>query len=365
MPALSHDFACLASMVLLALIRRATCPTFATAQDAWNAALVSSCDAVAVFPATSGRVREAYCTEDGERGGKVSLRSSDKRQKEFEAVEATLMSQPQLLPPLQRERTAQCETMDARLLAGPAQFMDQDTWFGDLEGLRVLVIHPFASTMARQYHRHRAATRNPNCNTAATGNSAAFQTAVGRENSGDSCHGLLFPGNPRALPEFKELLTYKPALGNSKGQGWRSGLEIMKQELRVIALGAVTDGIGGKSREDVEKSNSSTVGDGHALSFDVALLSCGAWAPLLQDFLRRELRVSSVYVGGALQLHFGVWGKRWEGDRSFVERFGGTHEWAWPSVEESSALRKHVKGAAAAGGYTGTAAQEEEMGTGA
>tara|TARA_B100000989_G_C19303726_1_gene369589 strand:+ start:58 stop:543 length:486 start_codon:yes stop_codon:yes gene_type:complete len=48
------------------------------------------------------------------------------------------------------------------------------------------------------------------------------------------------------------------------------------------------------------------------LDFDIAFLSCGGYGMITSAFIREELQKSVVYVGGALQLWFGIKGKRWD-----------------------------------------------------
>ena len=48
------------------------------------------------------------------------------------------------------------------------------------------------------------------------------------------------------------------------------------------------------------------------IQFDIALLACGAYGLPLCDFIKTKLGKSAIYVGGGLQLCFGVMGKRWE-----------------------------------------------------
>jgi len=48
------------------------------------------------------------------------------------------------------------------------------------------------------------------------------------------------------------------------------------------------------------------------LDFDIALLSCGGYGMPLTYFIKKKINKSSVYVGGGLQLFFGVMGKRWD-----------------------------------------------------
>ena len=46
--------------------------------------------------------------------------------------------------------------------------------------------------------------------------------------------------------------------------------------------------------------------------FDVALLACGAYGLPAADFIFSHLNRTAIYVGGALQLFFGIRGNRWD-----------------------------------------------------
>jgi len=48
------------------------------------------------------------------------------------------------------------------------------------------------------------------------------------------------------------------------------------------------------------------------LDFDIALLGCGGYGLPLSNYIHKKLNKSVIYVGGGLQLLFGVMGKRWE-----------------------------------------------------
>lgn len=48
------------------------------------------------------------------------------------------------------------------------------------------------------------------------------------------------------------------------------------------------------------------------IDFDIALLGCGGYGLPLCNFIKMNLNKSAIYVGGVLQLFFGVMGKRWE-----------------------------------------------------
>lgn len=51
------------------------------------------------------------------------------------------------------------------------------------------------------------------------------------------------------------------------------------------------------------------------LDFDIALLGCGGYGLPLCDFIKTKLNKSAIYIGGGLQLLFGVMGKRWENNQ--------------------------------------------------
>ena len=48
------------------------------------------------------------------------------------------------------------------------------------------------------------------------------------------------------------------------------------------------------------------------LDFDIALLGCGGYGLPLCNFIKEKLHKSAIYIGGGLQLMFGVMGRRWE-----------------------------------------------------
>ena len=48
------------------------------------------------------------------------------------------------------------------------------------------------------------------------------------------------------------------------------------------------------------------------LEFDVALLGCGGYGLPLCNYIHTEMKKSAIYIGGGLQMMFGVMGNRWE-----------------------------------------------------
>ena len=57
--------------------------------------------------------------------------------------------------------------------------------------------------------------------------------------------------------------------------------------------------------------------------YDVVFAGCGGFGMILSNYLHKELKKSVVYVGGALQLYFGVKGNRWK-DVDY------TDDWVYP-----------------------------------
>jgi hypothetical protein len=47
------------------------------------------------------------------------------------------------------------------------------------------------------------------------------------------------------------------------------------------------------------------------IDFDIALLGCGGYGLPLCNFIKSKLNKSAIYIGGGLQLLFGVMGERW------------------------------------------------------
>ena len=143
------------------------------------------------------------------------------------------LSQPPLLVPL--------ESLEPYFYPKP--------WSTSLAGLRILVVHPFAESIASQYRLKRHA---------------------------------LFP-NSEILPEF---------------------------ELEVLAPPqTLAPATGGYS--DWEDAFNTLVAKVLERRFDVALLGCGAYGLPLGAAIKRNGR-KAIHLGGSLQLLFGIRGRRWD-----------------------------------------------------
>lgn len=130
---------------------------------------------------------------------------------------------------------------------------DNVDWTTALEGKKVLVVTPFTESVIMQYAKREK----------------------------------LFHGK-NILPEFGELITYKSLLTigeikDSRFDTWFDALEFMKNEIL-------------------------------ELDFDIALLGCGAYGFPLASYIKKAGK-QAIHMGGALQILFGIMGKRWDGTR--------------------------------------------------
>lgn len=139
-------------------------------------------------------------------------------------------------------------------------FWAKEPWTRVLKGKRVVVVHPFKETILSQYNSENRAE--------------------------------LF-SNPDTLPDFASLRVVKAvqSLGGESSDfaNWFAALEWMKREI---------------DREP----------------YDVSLIGCGAYGFPLAAHAKRTGH-QAIHLGGALQLLFGIKGKRWENP------YYGVNEW--------------------------------------
>ncbi len=152
-------------------------------------------------------------------------------------------------------------------------------WTLALEGKRVLVIHPFVKSIRSQYEKRL----------------------------------VLFKDRP-LLPEM-DLVTLQAVQGigghaGAEYKDWADALESMIQKMKELA-------------------------------FDVALIGAGAFGLPLAAEVKRMGKMS-LHIGGALQLFFGVKGRRWEGRG--VDKFALSEHWVRPLPEETPIQACKVEG---------------------
>lgn len=154
-------------------------------------------------------------------------------------------------------------------------------WTKALENKRVLIIHPFTESIARQYFENRK---------------------------------KIFKNSDLYLPEFS-LLTIKAvqSIGGKGANGfttWFDALEYMEKEI-------------------------------DKMDFDIALLGCGAYGLPLGSYIKKKEK-QAIYMGGCLQLLFGILGSRWE-NQEHVKRFINEY-WTRPTKEETPIAYSNVEG---------------------
>jgi len=77
--------------------------------------------------------------------------------------------------------------------------------------------------------------------------------------------------------------------------------------------------------------------------FDIAVVGCGGFGMPICHYIRNDLGKSVIYVGGALQLFFGIMGKRWENSPKILEHVNG--EWTRPLDVDKPAKPEFCEGA--------------------
>lgn len=154
----------------------------------------------------------------------------------------------------------------------------ENPWSKYLEGKRVLIINPFTDTIQKQYQK-----RN-----------------------------LLFK-NKDILPNFI-LLTLKScntSASNRIGDSWIDNYNKMCEQIDNI-------------------------------DFDIALLGCGGYGLPLVNYIKNVKNKSAIYIGGALQILFGIKGKRWDNNTN-INKFYNEH-WTRPSKEENITGLQNIEG---------------------
>ncbi len=159
-------------------------------------------------------------------------------------------------------------------------FLHRDPWTLALKGKRILVVHPFAKSIQSQYRK--------------------------KSNIFEGVH---------VLPDF-DLITY-PAV-QSIAQNIPGGFSTWFDALN-------------RMKQDIAK-----------ISFDIAILGCGAYGMPLATFIKKDLNAKAVHLGGNVQVLFGIRGTRWETDPEFHHLFNPF--WIKPLPEETPVGHESIDG---------------------
>jgi hypothetical protein len=109
--------------------------------------------------------------------------------------------------------------------------------------------------------------------------------------------------------ETTQLYVYKPAQqngGNHDTNSWQTHFKKMQTEI-----------------SDIQTTK---------FDFDIALVGCGGFGMPICDYIFTHLNKSVIYVGGALQLYFGINGKRWSESPEIIKL--QTDKWTRPLQED-------------------------------
>ena len=77
--------------------------------------------------------------------------------------------------------------------------------------------------------------------------------------------------------------------------------------------------------------------------FDIALCSCGGYGNPVCSFIYSKLNKSAIYVGGVLQMYFGIYGERWLRERKDILTLFMNQRWNRPSATERPINSKNIE----------------------
>jgi len=102
---------------------------------------------------------------------------------------------------------------------------------------------------------------------------------------------------------------------------------------------------GNALHENWEKTYDMMCDDISKLDFDIALLGCGGYGLPLSNYIHEKLDKSVIYIGGGLQLLFGVMGARWENIPMWKDIIKENQtKFIRPSKEEQIKNKERVEG---------------------
>ena len=155
-------------------------------------------------------------------------------------------------------------------------------WTHHLKGKKVLVIHPFVKSFQKQLNNNFQMFKNT---------------------------GIFLPDQ-----EFVFYKTFQTIAGNHIHDSWVETFNIMCNDIK-------------------------------NLDFDIALLGCGGYGLPLCNYIKKSLKKSAIYIGGGLQLLFGVTGKRWDTNENIqkIIRENGC-EFIRPSQDEQCDNLRTIEG---------------------
>lgn len=147
-----------------------------------------------------------------------------------------------------------------------------------MKGKRVLVINPFVNTIESQYKKRKKLFKNE-----------------------------------KILPEFELILLKSPQTSGDQSDGfdsWWSAINDLKNKIDKI-------------------------------DYDVALVSCGSYGMPICNYIKQNGK-TTIYMGGALQVLFGIKGKRWDNHPIISKLYN--EEWVYLSGEDKPKGFEKIEG---------------------
>ena len=154
----------------------------------------------------------------------------------------------------------------------------KENWMPALKGKKILIVHPFVKTFKKQVPKLKE----------------------------------IFPG--KSWFEDCEFQFVEPPLtlaGNHQDKDWQDHLNPFLESLRELK------------------------------NFDIAFVAAGGYGMLISNFIFKNLDRSVIYVGGALQIFFGVIGKRWFDNKDILKIMNDN--WIRPDKEDKPDNFKNVE----------------------
>jgi hypothetical protein len=145
----------------------------------------------------------------------------------------------------------------------------KENWMPALNGKRILIIHPFSKTFLKQVKNLKKVFLN--------------------KSWFENC-------------EFQFVEPPVTLAGNHQNKDWQEHLDNF-----IESIGSVKD-------------------------FDIALVAAGGYGMLISDYIFTKMNKSVMYIGGALQLFFGVIGKRWFENKDILKIMND--DWIRPDKED-------------------------------
>lgn len=145
----------------------------------------------------------------------------------------------------------------------------KDNWMSALKGKKILIIHPFSKTFSNKITN--------------------IKNIFPNQSWFEDCK-IQFVEPPLTLA------------GNHQNTDWQEHFEIFIKKIEI------------------------------ELDFEIALVAAGGYGMLISDYIFKEMHKSVMYIGGALQLFFGVIGKRWFDNKEILKLVND--DWSRPNKND-------------------------------